>query len=85
VQAVLPAGTRTEIWERAGIDVNALPDLMEVGELVDVALVGFDRRELVTIPPLHDVTRWNALDAARLALVSDIRQAHVAVRYRIAA
>lgn len=85
VQAVLPAGTRTEIWERAGIDVNALPDLMEVGELVDVALVGFDRRELVTIPPLHDVTRWNALDAARLALVSDIRQAHVAERYRIAA
>ena len=82
VQAVLPAGTRTEIWGRAGIDVNALPELMEVGELVDAALVGFDRRELVTIPPLHDASRWTALDAARQALISDIRQAHVAERYR---
>lgn len=53
VQAVLPAATRTEIWERAGIDVNTLPEAMEVGELVDAALVGFDRRELVTIRPLH--------------------------------
>ncbi|WP_421446689.1 SDR family NAD(P)-dependent oxidoreductase, partial [Agrobacterium tumefaciens] len=26
VQAVLPAGTRTEIWERAGIDVNTLSE-----------------------------------------------------------
>lgn len=84
VQAVLPAGTRTEIWERAGIDINALPDLMEVGELVDAALVAFDRRELVTIPPLQAAARWDALDAARQTLLSDIRQAHVAERYRAA-
>jgi short-subunit dehydrogenase len=84
VQAVLPAGTRTEIWERAGIDVNTLPEMMEVGELVDAALVGFDRREVVTIPPLHDAARWDALDAARQALLSDIRQAHAAERYRTA-
>ncbi len=58
VQAVLPAATRTEIWRRAGIDVNTLPEVMEVGELVDAALVGFDRRELVTIPPLHVAARW---------------------------
>lgn len=38
---------------------------MEVGELVDAALVGFDRRELVTIPPLHVAERWTALDDAR--------------------
>ena len=25
VQAVLPAATRTEIWERAGSDLSALP------------------------------------------------------------
>jgi short-subunit dehydrogenase len=25
VEAVLPAATRTEIWERSGWDVNALP------------------------------------------------------------
>jgi len=82
VQAVLPASTRTEIWERAGIDINTLPEVMEVGELVDAALVGFDRRELVTIPPLHVAERWDALDGARQGLVSDIRQAHAAERYQ---
>ncbi|MNZ66936.1 Sulfoacetaldehyde reductase 2 [compost metagenome] len=82
VQAVLPASTRTEIWERAGIDVNTLPEVMEVGELVDAALVGFDRRELVTIPPLHVAERWYALDGARQGLMSDIRQANAAERYQ---
>ncbi|WP_018609951.1 SDR family NAD(P)-dependent oxidoreductase [Uliginosibacterium gangwonense] len=81
VQAVLPASTRTEIWERVGIDVNTLPEVMEVGELVDAALVGFDRRELVTIPPLHVAERWDALEGARQGLMSDIRQAHAAERY----
>ncbi|MBN3785465.1 SDR family oxidoreductase [Burkholderia sp. Ac-20353] len=82
VQAVLPAATHTELWERAGIDVNTLPEVMEVGELVDAALVGFDRRELVTIPPLHVAERWDTLDAARHGLISDLRQAHAAERYR---
>ncbi len=82
VQAVLPAGTRTEIWERAGIDVDTMTDLMDVGELVDAALVGFDRRERVTIPPLHVAGRWEALDGARQGLLSDIRQAHAAERYQ---
>jgi uncharacterized protein len=82
VQAVLPAATRTEIWERAGIDVNSLPDVMEVEHLVDAALVGFDRRERVTIPPLQVAGRWDALEAARQGLLSDIRQAQVAERYR---
>ncbi|AJY08865.1 SDR family oxidoreductase [Burkholderia sp. SIMBA_043] len=83
VQAVLPAATRTEIWERAGVDVNTLPEVMEVGELVDAALIGFDRRELVTIPPLHVAGRWDALDGARQGLMSDIRQAHAAERYQL--
>ncbi len=84
VQVVLPAGTRTEIWERAGIDVNALPDLMDVGELVDAAMVDFDRRETVTIPPLHVAERWETLESARQGLLSDLRQAHAADRYRSA-
>lgn len=84
VQAVLPAATRTEIWERAGIDVNTLPEVMDVGELVDAALAGFDRRELVTIPPLHVAERWDALEGARHGLLADIRQAHAAERYRTA-
>ncbi|MBN6152289.1 SDR family oxidoreductase [Xanthomonas sp. AmX2] len=85
VQAVLPAATRTEIWERAGIDVNTLAEVMDVEELVDAALVGFDRRERVTIPPLHDAGRWDALDGARQALLGSIRQANAAERYRPAA
>jgi short-subunit dehydrogenase len=82
VQAVLPAATRTEIWERAGIDINTLTDVMEVGDLVDAALVGFDRREPVTIPPLQDAARWDALQGARQGLLSEIRQSDVAERYQ---
>ncbi|MCI3133637.1 SDR family NAD(P)-dependent oxidoreductase [Phenylobacterium aquaticum] len=82
VQAVLPSATRTEIWERAGADVNALPAVMEVGELVDAALVGFDRREAVTIPPLHDATQWEAFQAARQAMLPGFAQSHAAARYR---
>jgi len=82
VQAVLPAGTRTEIWERAGIDIQTLPEVMEVGELVDAALVGFDRRETITIPPLPDEEQWTRFAAARQAMVPNFRQAHAAARYQ---
>jgi uncharacterized protein len=85
VQAVLPGATRTEIWERSGRDVNALPAAMETAELVDAALVGFDRRETVTIPPLPDATQWSAFDAARRAMLPNFRQVHPAERYRSAA
>jgi len=82
VQAVLPAGTYTELWDRAGIDISAYPQMMKVDDLVDAALMGFDRRELVTIPPLQDATRWDALDGARQLLLSEINQAQVAERYQ---
>jgi short-subunit dehydrogenase len=81
VQAVLPAATRTEIWEHAGADVNTMAGVMEVGELVDAALVGFDRREPVTIPPLPNVEQWNAFQAARQAMLPNTRQEHAAARY----
>src|SRR4030095_15114267 len=54
VQAVLPGATRMEIWTHGGRDVNTIPGVMEVDELVDAALVGFDRREPRTIPAPHD-------------------------------
>jgi short-subunit dehydrogenase len=82
VQAVLPAATRTEIWGHSGVDVNTLSGVMEVGELVDAALVGFDRREPVTIPPLPDVGQWDALQTARQAILPNVRQQHAAERYR---
>ncbi|MFT3757201.1 MAG: SDR family oxidoreductase [Pseudoxanthomonas sp.] len=82
VQAVLPASTRTELWNHLGIDPNTLTDVMEAGELVDAALAGFDRRELVTIPALQVAERWDAREAARKGLISDLRPAQVAERYR---
>lgn len=82
IQAVLPAGTYTEIWERAGIDISASSQMMQVGDLVDAALVGFDNREQVTIPPLQNAARWDSLDAARQGLLSDIKQDEVAERYK---
>ncbi|MEX3958590.1 SDR family NAD(P)-dependent oxidoreductase [Trinickia sp. EG282A] len=84
VQAVLPAATRTEIWSHGGKDVDTIPGVMEVEELVDAALVGFDRREAITIPPLHDVGQWEAYQAARLAMMPNFGQSHAAERYRTA-
>jgi short-subunit dehydrogenase len=81
VQAVLPAATRTEIWQRSGRDIAAIPGVMEVGEMVDAALVGFDRREAITIPSLHDVTQWESFSAARQTMLPNFRQVHPAARY----
>ncbi|MFY0732321.1 SDR family NAD(P)-dependent oxidoreductase [Pseudomonas sp. NFX15] len=84
VQAVLPAATRTEIWQRSGVDIDALPEVMEVGDLVDAAMVGYDRRELVTIPPLQAAECWNALDEARRLVMANIHQERPAERYKVA-
>jgi short-subunit dehydrogenase len=85
VQAVLPAATRTEIWERSGTDISTIPAVMEVDELVDAALIGFDRREAVTIPPLPDAGQWDAFQISRQAMLPNFRQEHAAERYRAAA
>ncbi|MES2057441.1 MAG: SDR family oxidoreductase [Pseudomonadota bacterium] len=84
VQAVLPGATRTEIWARSGKDVDAFPAdmVMEVGDLVDAALVGFDRRETVTIPPLADEGQWTALNEQRLVMQPVLSRRDVAARYR---
>lgn len=86
VQAVLPGATRTEIWERSGKDVNAFPAdmVMDAGDLVDAALVGLDRREEVTIPPLADEAQWTAMQQARLAMGPGLSRREVAGRYRVA-
>jgi uncharacterized protein len=81
VQAVLPAATRTEIWERSGRDVNALTGVMGVDEMVDAALVGFDRGETVTFPSLPDEKQWQAFDSARTAMLQNFFNAKPAERY----
>jgi uncharacterized protein len=82
VQVVLPSATRTEIWERSGRDVGSLRVVMAVEELVDAALIGFDRRELVTLPSLPSYGQWEAFQSARVALSRDLGQAHAAARYK---
>ena len=86
VQAVLPGATKTEIWERAGIDVNKYPAemIMDVDSMVDAALAGLDMGELVTIPSLPNVKDWNDVNAARLALRPNLSLSHPASRYTAA-
>lgn len=85
-QAVLPGYTRTEIFERAGIDPSVLPPemVMEVGDLVDAALSGLDQGELVTIPSLPDPADWQALEVARLKIAGNASRSKPATRYSVA-
>jgi short-subunit dehydrogenase len=82
VQAVLPAATRTAIWDKANVDVNTLPGVMTVDDLVDAALAGFDRKELVTLPSLAEGDQWTAFDGARQALRPNFLNSQPAARYR---
>jgi uncharacterized protein len=85
VQAVLPGLTRTEIFERAGGSVDSLDPsmVMEVNDMVDAALAGFDQGELITIPSLPDAADWAALDKARGALGPNLSHDKPAARYGV--
>lgn len=87
VQAVLPGATRTELWERAGIEVSNLPPemFMDVNEMVDAALAGLDLGETVTIPSLPEAGDWEAYNAMRLSLGPRLSLQHAAARYGKAA
>lgn len=84
VQAVLPGVTRTEIWERSGIDAQGIPAemIMEATEMVDAALAGFDQGELITIPSLPDSADWDSFVAARFALGPNLSKSSAAARYK---
>ncbi len=84
VQAVLPGVTRTEIWERSGIDASQIPAemVMEAGEMVDAALAGLDQGELVTIPSLPNAGDWDAFVAARLVMAPNLSKSKAAARYK---
>ncbi len=83
IQAVMPGFTRTEIFERAGVDSSGIPAgmMMDVGHMVDAALAGFDMGEVVTIPSLSDDGLWTTLDAARHALAPHLSLEKPASRY----
>jgi short-subunit dehydrogenase len=84
VQAVLPGITRTDFWEGAGKELSAIPahSVMEVAELVDAALAGYDLGETVTIPSLPDIEDWNRYTAARRLLAPDLSHNVAADRYK---
>jgi hypothetical protein len=80
VQAVIPGGTKTEIFERSGRTIR--DDMMDATDLVDAALVGFDRREAVTIPSLHRADLYEAFEGARQTLLPHLNNRTQADRYR---
>ena len=83
VQAVLPGATATDFWQIGGLPLEHLPKeiVMSATDMVDAALVGFDQRELVTIPSLQPREEWDAYEAARQAMFSHLSSATPAARY----
>ena len=86
VQVVLPGATRTDFWAASGKPVEELPSeiVMSSEDLVDAALVGLDRGEFATIPPLQDEQLFNAYEAARQEMVGKLSTQVPASRYRAA-
>ena len=83
VQAVLPGATATDFWQTGGLPLEHLPAsiVMSATDMVDAALEGFDRRELVTIPSLHAGEQWDAYEAARQTMAPHLSTNTPAPRY----
>lgn len=81
VQAVLPGATRTPIWTEDQLASLPAEILMDVNDMVDAALAGFDQGETVTIPALPDMADYDAYIAARSALRPNLSLARPAPRY----
>lgn len=83
VQVVLPGATATDFWAIGGLPVEHLDQriVMRAEDLVDAALLGFERGEKVTIPSLHAGEKWDAYEAARQAMAGQLSSNTVAQRY----
>lgn len=83
VQAVLPGATATDFWDVAGTPVAHLPGeiVMRADAMVDAALVALAHGETVTIPGLHDESRWSVFEAARQAMAGELSTSTPAARY----
>ena len=81
VQAVVPGITRTPIWDEAQLANIPSEMVMDVNDMVDAALAGFDHGETVTIPALPDMAAYDAYIAARTALRANLSLARPAPRY----
>ncbi len=85
IQAVLPGATATDFWEKAGLPYQNLPEsiVMSAEDMVDAALVGLDKGELVTIPSLRDGEEWARFEASRRAISQRFGNSEPAPRYGI--
>jgi short-subunit dehydrogenase len=85
VQAVLPGATATDFWAIGGLPVENLDAsiVMSAEDLVDAALLGFERGEKVSIPSLHAGEKWD-MRRARRAMAGQLSSNIVAQRYAAA-
>ncbi|MBL0915883.1 MAG: SDR family oxidoreductase [Sphingopyxis sp.] len=81
IQAVLPGITRTPIWDEAQLANIPAEMVMDVNDMVDAALAGFDKGEVITIPALPDMADYDAYIAARAALRPNLSLSRPAARY----
>lgn len=81
IQAVLPGITRTPIWDEAALANIPAEMVMDVNDMVDASLAGFDAGEVVTIPALPDMADYDAYVAARDALRPNLSLSRPAPRY----
>lgn len=84
IQAVLPGATATDFWSEAGNPVENLPKeiVMSAQDMVDAALAGLAKGEVVTIPSLHEGEKWDAYETRRLELSGLFGHSAAAPRYR---
>ena len=55
---------------------------MRAEDLVDAALLGFERGESVTLPSLQDEALWDAYESARKAMAPHLSSNEAASRYQ---
>ena len=81
---MLPGPTNTDMWARGGVPTSVIPRerIMEAEDLVEAALVGLERGEIVTAPTIDDEAVWQAYEAARGALGPHLAAGTPAHRYR---
>jgi uncharacterized protein len=85
VQTVLPGATATEFWDIAGYAPQKTAEItMQADDLVDAALAGLDKGELVTIPGLHEGDAWTRWEQERREMSPKFRNPKPATRYEIA-
>ncbi len=85
IQAVLPGATATEFWDIAGYPHQNMPTswVMSAEDLVDAALVGLDKGEVITIPPLQNEEDWLKYETSRKEMSGKLSNVSPAPRYGI--